>query len=163
MCGSTWLVLKSRISNLTVAWHIKWHGLGGPQAEMGKPLPRLRSAASTWSAFVQIKKDISYKKRCFFLAEQGTQLGEQNAGWVSGPRLTPLCSPFHMAQNAQLYVEDRDVHVSTKDLFILICNQLSKTFISLLTSFSTWKQKKFFHYRIVSAPPKQYSSGTPIF
>lgn len=137
MCGSTWLVLKSRISNLTVAWHIKWHGLGGPQAEMGKPLPRLRSAASTWSAFVQIKKDISYKKRCFFLAEQGTQLGEQNAGWVSGPRLTPLCSPFHMAQNAQLYVEDRDVHVSTKDLFILICNQLSKTFISLLTSFST--------------------------
>ena len=40
-------------------------------------------------------------KRGVFLAEQGTQLGEQSAGRVPGPRLTPLHSPLHEAQNAQ--------------------------------------------------------------
>lgn len=64
------LVLKPRMSNMTIfiAWHIKWHRLEGPKAEMGKSLPRLRAVANTWCAFVQMKKKKRHPviKRCFF-------------------------------------------------------------------------------------------------
>lgn len=47
-------------------------------------------------------------KRHFPLADRGAQLGEQKAGGISGPRLTPLRAPPRKVHNAQPYGEDRD-------------------------------------------------------
>lgn len=131
---------------------------------MGKSLPRLRAVANTWCAFVQMKKKkkktSSYKKM-FLLAEQGTQLSEQNASRVSGPRLTHCAHQCtrHKTHN-HVWRTQRGISFFTKDQSARICNQLSKIFTSH-SLHSQPENKKVYHYRIVSAPPKQYSLGTP--
>lgn len=81
---------------------------------MVKPLPRLRSAASTWSAFVQIKKDIQLQKSVSSLLNKAHSLvSRMQAGFWAQVDPTVLTFP-HGTKRTAICGGPRG-HVSTKD------------------------------------------------
>lgn len=115
----------------------------GPDSEMDRPSPRPRGAASTSRAFVQMNKmnkGIQTQRGIFSWPTRHTAwqaevpAGFQAPGW---PHCTHFCvrhrTHNHVWRILRACLDKRLVHT--------LCYQLSKAFISLLTSFPTWKQK----------------------